>query len=62
MPQVRGRVHAQVERIFLAILAGCKPRKLRVTGRFMRRGGIDINPTRAVGYAPDPPRVRVPGQ
>ncbi|KAL1515255.1 hypothetical protein AB1Y20_001889 [Prymnesium parvum] len=52
-----------VEQIFLAIREGCRPRKLRVTGRFFRRGGIDINPTRAVGYAEDEaPACRIPGQ
>ena len=39
-----------VEHIFLALKERCEPTKLQVTGRFMRRGGIDINPTRAFGY------------
>lgn len=54
-----------VEKVFLAIKARCQPKKLQVTGRFMRRGGIDINPTRAFGYSTEsasPPKVRVPGQ
>ena len=56
-----------VERIALAIAERCAPSALRVTGRFFRRGGIDINPTRsslgadaALGAAP--PQLRVPGQ
>lgn len=53
-----------VEQLFLALMEQCKPAKLHVTGRFMRRGGIDINPTRSFGYAKPmpPPNVRVPGQ
>jgi len=37
-----------VERITLAIYRRCHPRELRVTGRFLRRGGVDINPVRAI--------------
>ena len=36
-----------VETVYLAILARCRPAKLSVMGRFLRRGGIDINPVRA---------------
>jgi len=54
-----------VEKVFLAIQSRCRPQKLRVTGRFMRRGGIDINPTRFSGYTARKlagPQLRVPGQ
>lgn len=52
-----------VEKLFLAIQGRCQPNKLRVTGRFMRRGGIDINPTRMFGYDDvDAPTIRIPGQ
>jgi len=57
-----------VERIALAIFKRCTPQVLRVTGRFLRRGGIDINPMRSIGEdvegilgAPFP-QMRVPGQ
>ena len=42
-----------VERIALALQQRCAPEALRVTGRFLRRGGIDINPVRVVA-APTP--------
>ncbi len=35
-----------VERIFVDLLAACRPHKLAVEARFTRRGGIDINPFR----------------
>ena len=35
-----------VERIFLAISRRCAPARLVVMGRFLRRGGVDINPVR----------------
>jgi 7-cyano-7-deazaguanine reductase len=38
---------ACVERIFVDILDRCHPEKLSVYARFMRRGGIDINPFRS---------------
>ena len=55
-----------IERIFLAIAHRCQPAALRVTGRFFRRGGIDINPVRSTHGAeatlgPSYP-VRVHGQ
>ena len=40
---------ACVERIFVDIKTRCKPRKLGVYARFLRRGGIDINPWRSDG-------------
>ncbi|HTD28685.1 MAG TPA: NADPH-dependent 7-cyano-7-deazaguanine reductase QueF [Xanthomonadaceae bacterium] len=44
-----------VERIFLDVLAGCRPDALSVYARFTRRGGLDINPWRATpGYAAPP--------
>ncbi|TMH59440.1 MAG: NADPH-dependent 7-cyano-7-deazaguanine reductase QueF, partial [Betaproteobacteria bacterium] len=36
-----------VERIFVDVLARCAPRALTVYARFLRRGGIDINPFRS---------------
>lgn len=38
-----------VERIFLDIMAHCKPESLLVYARYTRRGGLDINPLR---YSP----------
>lgn len=36
-----------VERIFVDVLAACRPNRLAVEARFTRRGGIDINPFRS---------------
>ncbi len=36
-----------VERIFLDILQRCQPQKLTVVARYVRRGGLDINPYRS---------------
>lgn len=36
-----------VEHIFLDIMRSCSPEKLLVYARFLRRGGIDINPWRS---------------
>ena len=36
-----------VERIFVDIMARCRPDELTVYGRFLRRGGLDINPFRS---------------
>ena len=36
-----------VERIFVDVLARCRPRDLSVDARYTRRGGLDINPWRA---------------
>ncbi len=36
-----------VERIYADIWERCQPEKLTVSGRFLRRGGLDISPTRA---------------
>ena len=36
-----------IERIYADIWERCQPEKLSVSGRFLRRGGLDINPTRS---------------
>jgi len=36
-----------VERIFMDIMAQCKPDRLTVYARYTRRGGLDINPLRS---------------
>jgi len=36
-----------IERIFMDIIQRCKPARLTVTGRYTRRGGLDINPIRS---------------
>ncbi|WP_101757369.1 NADPH-dependent 7-cyano-7-deazaguanine reductase QueF [Oceanicoccus sp. KOV_DT_Chl] len=36
-----------VERIYCDIMAQCKPRQLSVYARYVRRGGLDINPFRS---------------
>lgn len=60
-----------IERVWLDLAAACKPARLFVNGRFMRRGGIDINPVRAsrgdeaaavLAAIAAAPQVRVPGQ
>jgi len=38
---------ACVERIFVDIAGRCRPQRLTVYARFLRRGGIDINPFRS---------------
>lgn len=51
-----------VERMFVDILSRCAPAALTVYARFMRRGGIDINPFRS-NFEPGPPQgVRTPRQ
>ena len=45
-----------VERIFIDLLARCRPQALSVQARYTRRGGLDINPWRATpGIAPPAP-------
>jgi 7-cyano-7-deazaguanine reductase len=44
-----------VERIFMDVTSRCRPQALSVYARFMRRGGIDINPFRS-----SDPRQRMP--
>ncbi len=42
-----------VERIFVDVMARCRPQTLSVEARYTRRGGLDINPWRATpGTAP----------
>ncbi len=43
-----------VERIFIDLLARCRPRSLSVQARYTRRGGLDINPWRATPGTPAP--------
>lgn len=47
-----------VERIFIDLLARCRPHTLSVQARYTRRGGLDINPWRATPglAAPAPSR------
>ncbi|HET6545180.1 MAG TPA: NADPH-dependent 7-cyano-7-deazaguanine reductase QueF [Rhodanobacteraceae bacterium] len=49
-----------VERIYVDLLRRCAPRRLRVSARYTRRGGIDINPWRssAPADAPNPRGAR----
>ena len=53
---------ACVERIFVDIKERCRSERLSVHARFMRRGGIDINPFRS-NFEPAPPaNIRTPRQ
>jgi len=50
---------ACVERMFIDIRRQCAPLELMVYARFLRRGGIDINPWRATpGFAATPANLR----
>lgn len=51
-----------VERIFMDVWRRCGPEVLSVYARFMRRGGIDINPFRTSGDAQLPPNARTARQ
>ena len=53
---------ACVERIFLDLRARCAPLKLAVYARFTRRGGLDINPFRALPGASMPDNLRLSRQ
>jgi 7-cyano-7-deazaguanine reductase len=53
---------ACVERIFVDIANRCRPERLSVHARFMRRGGIDINPFRSDFEAAPPDNIRTPRQ
>ena len=53
---------ACVERIFCEVLERCRPRALSVYARFLRRGGIDINPFRSNFEARPPRSVRTSRQ
>lgn len=44
-----------VERIFMALMASCRPQWLRVRAYYSRRGGVDINPWRSTDDQPPPP-------
>ena len=43
-----------VERIFVDMMARCRCERLTVNGRFLRRGGIDINPFRSTHLSSAP--------
>ena len=47
-----------VERIFVDVLARCRPRTLSVEARYTRRGGLDINPWRATAGIDAPTALR----
>ena len=47
-----------VERIFVDIMERCRPDELTVHGRFLRRGGLDINPFRST-HADAAPEMRL---
>ena len=47
-----------VERIFIDLMARCRPQALSVQARYTRRGGLDINPWRATPGMPPPPASR----
>jgi 7-cyano-7-deazaguanine reductase len=51
-----------VERMFVDILARCRPERLSVYARYTRRGGLDINPFRSNWEADAPSNVRTPRQ
>ena len=51
-----------VERIFVDVLAQCRPESLSVEARYTRRGGLDINPWRATGDRAPPAPARDPRQ
>lgn len=54
---------ACTERIFSDVMARCGPEGLSVQARFLRRGGIDINPWRATPrFAPAPGSARTARQ
>jgi len=45
---------AAIEQIFVDLTRRCAPEHLTVHARFMRRGGIDINPFRSTDEAASP--------
>jgi 7-cyano-7-deazaguanine reductase len=47
-----------VERIFVDVMARCRPQSLCVEARYTRRGGLDINPWRATPDRAPPPWQR----
>ncbi|MGI9326683.1 MAG: hypothetical protein ACR2PZ_15795, partial [Pseudomonadales bacterium] len=52
---------ATVEQIFMDLLERCGCQRLSVWARFMRRGGIDINPHRS-NWDSSAPLIRLPQQ
>jgi len=61
------RSHAEfhehcVERLYMDIMAACRPRTLAVYARYTRRGGLDINPWRATPGSPAPGNLSTPRQ
>ena len=52
---------ATIEQIFLDITDHCRCEQLSVSGRFLRRGGIDINPFRS-SIDEQAPELRLPRQ
>jgi len=57
------REHAEfheqcVERIFVDVMARCRPQRLSVAARYTRRGGLDINPWRGTPGTPAPDAAR----
>jgi 7-cyano-7-deazaguanine reductase len=51
-----------VERIYMDVMARCKPTKLAVYARYTRRGGLDINPWRTSHPQSPPANVRTARQ
>ncbi len=51
-----------VERIFVDLMARCRPQSLSVEARYTRRGGLDINPWRATSDCSAPIWQRDPRQ
>ena len=51
-----------VERIFVDVLEHCRPNALTVHARFLRRGGIDINPFRSNFESVSTATARTPRQ
>lgn len=50
-----------IERIYMDIQQRCQPARLTVSGHFLRRGGLDINPYRS-NENDTPPQRRLPRQ
>jgi len=51
-----------VERMYMDIMARCKPTKLTVYARYTRRGGLDISPWRTSHPQAVPPHIRTARQ
>ena len=51
-----------VERMYMDIMARCKPNKLSVQARYTRRGGVDINPWRSSHPQAMPVQIRTARQ